>query len=85
MSSAADAVNAFRRAWSAGSNAERTELLASHATGKLAAALGPEAQDGLPHNPAFAPLYTHGFTVAEVQTIGNTARARLLVTHKLRG
>lgn len=81
MSSAEAAVQAFTEAWHHSSNDERIALLTNHATGKLAAELRPETQAGLPTNPAFAPLFTHGFTTESVRVIGSTARARLVVTH----
>lgn len=80
MSNAEAAVMAFAQAWQISSDAERVALLAKHAIGKLAAALGPDAHHALPNNPAFAPLFTHGFKVANVATIGEAARAHLVVT-----
>lgn len=79
MTNAAAFIEAFHAAWHAGDVAEKTALLATNARGKLAGQLQPEVLDNVANNPAFAPLFQHGFEVTAVQEIPGSARAELLV------
>lgn len=79
MTDAAAFVHAFHEAWHAASVPEKTALLAAHARGKLAGELQAAVRDSLPSNPAFAPLFTHGFAVGVMQEIPGSARVNLVV------
>lgn len=79
MSSAERFIQAFYAEWHIGSTAEQTTLLATHARGKLAGQLQPEVLAGLPTNPAFAPLFQHGFEIVAIRELPGSARANLVV------
>lgn len=79
MPSATEFIQIFRTEWHAADVDNQIELLAKHARGKLAAQLTPDVLDGLANNPAFSPLFTHGFTIDSVAEIDTSARATLVV------
>lgn len=79
MTDAESFIHSFHGEWHAGTVAEQQALLAAHARGKLAGQLTPEVLAHLPTNPAFAPLFAHGFAISAVHEIPGSARAELVV------